>query len=87
MAVLLALYFLRTLISATFRISGLSWVAAVNLLCGWTLAGWVVALWLVFVYRQIDELEERIMQVPPPLQISGAPCPVRTRNHEVVING
>jgi hypothetical protein len=61
-ALLLAVYFLPTLVAAALRIRGLGWVIAVNLLGGWTLLGWVVALWLALVYRQIDMLEEQMKQ-------------------------
>ena len=61
-ALLLAVYFLPTLVAAALRIRGLGWVIAVNLLGGWTLLGWVVALWLALVYRQIDRFEEGLKQ-------------------------
>jgi hypothetical protein len=38
-ALLLAVYFLPTLVGAALRISGLGFVIAVNLLGGWTLLG------------------------------------------------
>ncbi len=58
-ALLLAVYFLPSLVGAALRIRGLGWVIAVNLLFGWTLLGWVGAIWLALVYLQIDALEER----------------------------
>lgn len=61
-ALLLAVYFLPTLVAAALRIRGLGWVIAVNLLGGWTLLGWVVALWLTLVYRQVDILETHMKQ-------------------------
>jgi hypothetical protein len=61
-ALLLAVYFLPTLVGSALRIRGLGWVVAVNLLGGWTLLGWVVALWLALVYRQIEKLEEQMRQ-------------------------
>jgi hypothetical protein len=64
MALLLAVYFLPTLVGAALRIRGLGWVMAVNLLFGWTLLGWVVALWLALVYREIDKLEEQMKMKP-----------------------
>jgi hypothetical protein len=62
LALLLAVYFLPLLVGAAFRIRGLGWVIAVNLLGGWTLLGWIVALWLALVYRQIDKLEKQKRQ-------------------------
>ena len=65
MALVLAVYFLPTLVGAALRIRGLGWVFAVNLLFGWTLLGWIVALWLALMYRQIDRLEEQMTQELP----------------------
>ena len=42
--VLVALYWLPTIIARRRRVPALSQVAVVNLLAGWTVIGWVIAL-------------------------------------------
>jgi hypothetical protein len=69
--VLLALYFLPTIVAALGHKRKTGAIFVLNLLLGWTLLGWVGSL----VWAIADERSETLADLPPRLQASQQPGP------------
>lgn len=73
LVVLLAFYFLPTIIAFSRRAAARVWVALINLLAGWTVVGWIVALVMAIASaREQPTVVVNVQAPPPPPSASGS---------------
>lgn len=60
LVILLAIYFIPTILGAWLKVPGLGLIFVVNLFLGWTIAGWAVALsWVLQRTGVLNRRDER----------------------------